>query len=95
MSKTVGVRLSDSDHRTLLAKTRKDGVKVSDHLRRLILEDLSGTTAERLLTALSELQGEVQTLRESLGRMCVALLVDAGKCSLTEAEAWAEENLSI
>jgi metal-responsive CopG/Arc/MetJ family transcriptional regulator len=91
---TVGVRLKPVLLKRLDEETEKRGVTRSECLRQITEESLNDENVKLLLEELRELRQLVQLLDERWKIGLVALLVDAGKASPEEAQAFVREDLS-
>lgn len=91
---TVGVRLKPVLLKRLDEEAEKRGVTRSECLRQMTEESLNDENVKLLLEELRELRQLVQLLGERWKIGLVALLADAGKASVEEAEAFVRENLS-
>lgn len=91
---TVGVRLKPVQLKRLDEEAEKRGVTRSECLRQITEESLNDENVKLLLEELRELRQLVQLLGERWKIGLVALLADAGKASVEEAEAFVRENLS-
>jgi metal-responsive CopG/Arc/MetJ family transcriptional regulator len=91
---TVGVRLKPVLLKRLDEEAEKRGVTRSECLRQITEESLNDENVKLLLEELRELRQLVQRHDERWKIGLVALLADAGKASVEEAEAFVRENLS-
>jgi metal-responsive CopG/Arc/MetJ family transcriptional regulator len=91
---TVGVRLKPVLLKRLDEETEKRGVTRSECLRQITEESLNDEKVKLVLEELRELRQLVQLLHEHWKIGLVALLVDAGKASPEEAQAFVREDLS-
>lgn len=91
---TVGVRLKPVLLKSLDEEAEKRGVTRSECLRQITEESLNDENVKLLLEELRELRQLVKLLGERWKIGLVALLADAGKASVEEAEAFVRENLS-
>ena len=91
---TVGVRLKPVLLKRLEEETEKRGVTRSECLRQITEESLNDENVKLLLEELRELRQLVQLLDGRWKIGLVALLADAGKASVEDAEAFVRENLS-
>ena len=91
---TVGVRLKPVLLKRLDEEAEKRGVTRSECLRQITEESLNDENVKLLLEELRELRQLVQLLGERWKIGLVALLADAGKASVEEAETFVRENLS-
>ena len=91
---TVGVRLKPVLLKRLDEETEKRGVTRSECLRQITEESLNDENVKLLLEELRELRQLVQLHDERWKIGLVALLADAGKASVEEAEAFVRVNLS-
>ena len=91
---TVGVRLKPVLLKRLDEEAEKRGVTRSECLRQITEESLNDENVKLLLEELREHRQLVQLLDERWKIGLVALLVDAGKASPEEAQAFVREDLS-
>ena len=91
---TVGVRLKPVLLKRLDEEAEKRGVTRSECLRQITEESLNDEKVTLLLEEVRELRQLVQLLDGRWKIGLVALLADAGKASVEEAEAFVRENLS-
>jgi hypothetical protein len=92
-SQPVGFRLSAPAVRRLTAAAARHGLTPGTYARRLVLAGLEDDAGRKTLDELAVVRDQLARLRADLTRIAVALLTDAGKAELAEAEAWARENL--
>lgn len=90
--KTVAFRLEKDILALLTAKADELGVSPGAYARVLVTEALLGQSC--LLEELKELSERQLRHEEHLRTATVALLVDAGKANVEEAQAFVRENLS-
>jgi metal-responsive CopG/Arc/MetJ family transcriptional regulator len=91
---TVGVRLKPGQLRRLDQEADKRGVSRSECLRQITEEGLNDEKSRLLLEEVRELRQLVQLLDRRWKIGLVALLADAGKASVEDAEAFVRDNLS-
>jgi metal-responsive CopG/Arc/MetJ family transcriptional regulator len=91
---TVGVRLKPAQLKRLDQEADKRGVSRSECLRQLTDEGLNDEKSRLLLEEVRELRQLVQLLDRRWKIGLVALLADAGKASVEDAEAFVRDNLS-
>ncbi len=91
---TVGVRLKPTLLKRLDDEAEKRGVTRSECLRQITEEGLNDEKVRLLLEELRELRQLVLLLDKRWKIGLVALLADAGKASVEDAEAFVRENLS-
>lgn len=86
--KTLGVRLDDEEERLLQAEAKERGLSLSAHVRDLLRQVRRNERERLLLAEVRELQQQIQLLDRRWKIALVAILVDAGKASPEEAEAF-------
>ena len=91
---TVGARLKPLLLKRLDGEAEKRGVTRSECLRQITEESLNDESTKLMLEELRELRQLLQLLHEHWKIGLVALLVDAGKASPEEAQAFVREDLS-
>lgn len=77
----------------LAERGASQNLSVGEFARRIVLDALSDSTNEQTREDLAELREQIQHLREDHATATAALLVDAGKISQSEAEAWVRRSL--
>lgn len=90
--KTIAFRLEPEMLRLLSVRAKDLGVSPGAYARILVTEALLGDTS--LLEELRELAERQQRYERNLKTATLALLVDAGKASVEDAEAFVRDNLS-
>jgi metal-responsive CopG/Arc/MetJ family transcriptional regulator len=91
---TVGVRLKPGQLKRLDQEADKRGVCRSECLRQITEEGLNDEKSRLLLEEVRELRQLVLLLDRRWKIGLVALLADAGKASVEDAEAFVRDNLS-
>jgi metal-responsive CopG/Arc/MetJ family transcriptional regulator len=91
---TVGVRLKPALLKCLDDEAERRGVTRSECLRQITEEGLNDEKVKLLLEEVRELRQLVLLLDKRWKIGVVALLVDAGKASVEDAEAFVRENLA-
>ena len=91
---TVGVRLKPGQLKRLDQEADKRGVSRSECLRQITEEGLNDEKSRLLLEEVRGLRQLVQLLDRRWKIGLVALLADAGKASVEDAEAFVRDNLS-
>jgi metal-responsive CopG/Arc/MetJ family transcriptional regulator len=91
---TVGVRLKPGQLKRLDQEADKRGVSRSECLRQITEEGLNDEKSRLLLEEVRELRQLVHLLDRRWKIGLVALLADAGKASVEDAEAFVRDNLS-
>lgn len=92
-STPVNFRLSAPAARRLAAAAARHGLSPGTYARRLVLEGMDDTAGRQALDELAAVREQLARLRADLARVAVALLTDAGKAELDDAEAWARDHL--
>jgi metal-responsive CopG/Arc/MetJ family transcriptional regulator len=91
---TVGVRLPPTELKLLDQEADKRGVSRSECLRQIIDEGLNDEKTKLLLEELREVK-QLLLLHDRRWKIgLVAILADAGKASVEDAEAFVREHLS-
>lgn len=90
--KTIGFRLENELLRLLMQKAKEVGLSPGAYARVLVTESLLGESS--LLEELREMEERQLRHERHLKAATVAILVDAGKASVEDAEAFVRENLS-
>ena len=85
-STTVSFWLLSGDFK-LLAEASVAG----ECARRLLLAALNDAYQVSLMESLVDLKAELETLHARIAKLAVALLVDAGKCQIADAEQFVTE----
>jgi metal-responsive CopG/Arc/MetJ family transcriptional regulator len=91
---TVGVRLKPALLKRLDEEAEKRGVTRSECLRQITEESLNDEHVKLLLEELREVRQLLRLHDEHWKLGMVALLADAGKATVEEAEAFVRESLS-
>ncbi len=91
---TVGVRLKPAQLKRLDQESDKRGVSRSECLRQITEEGLNDEKSRLLQEEVRELRQLVQLLDRRWKIGLVAILVDAGKASVEDAEAFVRDRLS-
>ena len=89
-STTVSFRLLSGDFK-LLAEASVAGESPGECARRLLLAALNDAYQVSLMESLVDLKAELETLHARIAKLAVALLVDAGKCQIADAEQFVTE----
>jgi glucokinase len=92
-SKPIGFRLPPALARKLAAEAARRDLTPGTFARRVVLDALADD-AGRVADELALLRADLARLRAELRRATVALLADAGKADIEEAEAWVRDNLA-
>jgi hypothetical protein len=90
--KTIAFRLEGELLQLLATKAKEFGVSPGAYARGVLTEALLGDS--RLLEELRGVTERQMRLERQLQKATVALLVDAGKAGVEDAEAFVRENLS-
>jgi hypothetical protein len=90
-SPTISFRLPPTPARQLAREAAARGLSPGAFARRVLLDALAGD--DRVLDELAAVRQDVGCVRADLRRVAVAVLADAGKATLAEAEGWARDNL--
>lgn len=93
-SKSIGFRLPPAAARALAAEAVRRGLTPGTFARRAVLAALADDASPRLFTELAAARAELARLRADLARLAVALLTDAGKAELDQAQEWVRDNLT-
>jgi hypothetical protein len=93
-SKPIGFRLPPAAARALAKEAADRGLTPGTYARRLVLDALADDATHRLLDELGQARRELARLRADLGRVTVALLTDAGKAELDQAQEWVRDHLT-
>lgn len=93
-SKPIGFRLPPAAARKLAAEAALRGLTPGTYARQTVLAALADDATARLLAELAAARAELARLRADLGRATVALLTDAGKAELDQAQEWVRDNLT-
>jgi hypothetical protein len=91
---SIGFRLSAATARDLAIAAKREGLTPGLYARRLVVNALTQEDETAKAAEVEELRNEIQLLRRDLARSVVALLSDAGKAEVEEANAWVKSNLS-
>ena len=91
-SKPIGFRLPPAVARKLATEAARRDLTAGTYARRIVLDALADD-AGRVADELAAARRELARLRADLGRAVVALLTDAGKAEVAEAEAWVRDHL--
>lgn len=91
---TVGFRLDASMRQLLAEEAKKRGLSPGGYARLLVTEALLGTSEKLLLEEVRETRGLIASLGSSLKIATVAILADAGKASVAEAESFVRQNMN-
>lgn len=91
-SKPIGFRLSAATARRLATAAARRGLTPGTYARRLVLEGLEDDAGRKALDELAAVREQLARLRTDLARVAVALLTDAGKAEVEDAEAWVREH---
>lgn len=91
-SKPIGFRLSAAAAKRLAAAAARRGLTPGTYARRLVLEGLEDDAGRKALDELAVIREQLARLRTDLARVAVALLTDAGKAEVEDAEAWVREH---
>lgn len=91
-SKPIGFRLSAAAAKRLAATAARRGLTPGTYARRLVLEGLEDDAGRKALDELAVIREQLARLRTDLARVAVALLTDAGKAEVEDAEAWVREH---
>ncbi len=91
---TIGFRLSGALRKLLGERAAEHGLSPGAYARLLVTEALLDEKAGLLLEELRELRQLLVQLERHHKTATVALLVDAGKAGVEDAEAFVRENLS-
>jgi hypothetical protein len=91
---TVGFRLDASTRQLLAEEAKKRGLSPGGYARLLVTEALLGTSEKLLLEEVRETRGLVARLGSSLKVATVAILADAGKASVDEAEDFVRQHMN-
>jgi hypothetical protein len=90
--KTIAVRVEGELHECLEAKAEEFDASLSGYVRGVLTEAVMGES--RVAQELRELKERQMRLEWLLKKLAVALLVDAGKASVEDAEAFVRQELS-
>ena len=92
-SVSASTRVSPEVKRLLDAEAERRGQNVSDFLRRMIVETLSGSATDELRQEIQELRSELLKVRGDLATLAQVLLVKVAKEDPDKALAWIRKNL--
>jgi hypothetical protein len=87
--KTIAYRLEGELARLLAIKAKQFGVSPGGYARGSLTEDLLGES--RVLEELREVKDRQMRLEQLLKKAIVAILVDAGKASVEDAEGFVRD----
>jgi hypothetical protein len=88
---TISFRLSPYHLKLLREAASLNGRSPALQARQVVIEWLTDANQVRIVSELAELRAEVSGLKDAQARATLAILVDAGKASLEEAEAFVRE----
>lgn len=89
--KTLGIRVPEEEERLLNAEAKQRGLCLSAHGRDLLRQGRQNERERLVLEELRELKQMVLLLDRRLKIALVAILVDAGKASVEDAEAFVRD----
>src|SRR4051794_4236090 len=92
-SHVITYRLSDPLFRALAQAAKKAGESPHRLARRVLMEWLQDAGRKEADETLAGLRGEIEKLRSDLRLAVTAILCDAGKLDLADAEEWVEQHL--
>jgi hypothetical protein len=92
VKKTVAFRLEPEILNRLCVKAKELGISPGSYARLLVIDGILSDSS--LLEELREIVERQERHERNLKTATVALLVDAGKASVDDAEAFVRENLS-
>lgn len=90
-SPTVSFRLSPTPARQLAREAAARDLSPGAFARRVLLDTLAGD--DRVLDELAAVRQDITELRADLRLVAVAVLADAGKATVAEAEDWVRNTL--
>jgi len=90
-SRTVSFRLSGSQWQAIDAEARKRKLSIGDFARQVVIDACDKSGEE---TPTRELLSAVERLRDHFKKAVVAILADAGKCDVADAETWVNANFT-
>ncbi len=90
----VSFRLTPTFAKRLADNAGRVGMSTGAYARLLLIEVLSDTQSVRLLDELSTIRKSLGTLQHNLETAVVAILTDAGKAALSEAQAFVREQMT-
>lgn len=92
-SRPIGFRLPPAAARKLADEAAKRDLTAGTYARRIVLDSLA-SDAVRVSEDLAAARREVALLRADLKKVVIALLTDAGKAELEDAETWVRHHLA-
>ncbi|MCK6484540.1 MAG: hypothetical protein L6R00_10455 [Phycisphaerae bacterium] len=92
-TQSISFRLPGTLARQLAEIGARESLSPGEYARRLVLDRLTDRQTEELQSELAALRGLAEKLRDDLATATAALLVNAGKTSVADAQAWVQKNL--
>lgn len=89
----VAFRLPPAEHKQLVAEAEASGLSPGTYARQLVLRGLTDHSTAELLAEMESLRRRVIRLQSDLATAVVAILADAGKATVDEAQAWVDSHL--
>ncbi len=92
-TQTISFRLPSALIKQLTERATAQSLSVGECDSQMVLNILSDSANEQTREDLAELRAGLERLREDLATATAALLVNAGKATQTDAEAWVRQSL--
>lgn len=92
-TQTISFRMPTAYAKQLAERGAKQNLSAGEQARRLVLEVLSDAAGEQTREDVAALREAVEKVREDLATATAALLVNAGKATVQDAQDWARKNL--
>lgn len=90
---TISFRMPAAFAKQLAERGTKQNLSAGEQARRIVLEVLSDAATEQTREDLAALRDAIEKVREDLATATAALLVNAGKTTVQDAQDWARRNL--
>lgn len=92
-TQSISFRLPATFARQLAEEGAKEKLSPGEYARRIVLEALTDEAGEHAKRELSAIRESVEKVREDLATTAAALLVNAGKTTVPDAQAWVRSTL--